>query len=293
MNCKRNRFCFLTFIAGIVLLCPFYGPSAKANVNLVELVKEIQPAVVTVITYDKDENLLGQGSGFFIDDKGHVITNYHILVGAYSAKVKACDGKAYPVKLVVAENENIDLIKVSVDMPEKAVKFVQLTNTAPEVAERVLVIGSPMGLEQTVSEGIVSAVRDIPTIGKIFQISAPISPGSSGSPVVDMEGKVIGVATFQFIEGQNLNFAVSGEHVLALKSEKESKTLMEWASRISKNKMDAVKNPLRKGIGFFWAGKYETALESFKEVTKEYNRFPEACIVLAPVIATSAATRRR
>ena len=191
---------------------------AKADVNLVELFKEIQTAVVTVITYDKDKKLLGQASGFFVDRKGNLVTNHHVLEGAWSAKVRAFDGKEYPVKLVVAEKEEADLVKVLVDIPENAVEFVQVAKIIPEVGERVLVVGSPMGLEQTVSEGIVSAIRDIPTIGKIFQISAPLFPGSSGSPVLNMKGEVVGVTTYQVIELQNLNFAVSGEQVLRLKS---------------------------------------------------------------------------
>lgn len=86
----------------------------------------------------------------------------------------------------------------------------------PEVGERVVVIGSPLGLEQTVSDGIVSAVREVSAFGTIIQITAPISPGSSGSPVVNMKGEVIGVATFQSMIGQNLNFAIPGERIAKL-----------------------------------------------------------------------------
>ena len=130
-----------------------------AEISLIKIVKKIQPAVVTVITYDKNNKALGQGSGFFINNKGHLITNYHVLRGAYSAEAKTYSGKKYPIKLVVGENENIDLIKVLVDIPEESVHRVKVTKDVPEVAERILVIGSPMGLEQTASEGIVSAVR--------------------------------------------------------------------------------------------------------------------------------------
>lgn len=135
----------------------------------------------------------------------------------------------YPIKLVVAKNQDADLIKAWVDMSGRTVDFISLTKESPEVAERVIVVGSPLGLEQTVSEGIISAVRDIPVLGKIFQISAPISEGSSGSPVVNMKGEVIGVASFTTTEGQNLNFAISGEQALALEPEKRNITLTEWA----------------------------------------------------------------
>lgn len=206
-----NRKLQLSLISLFVLLLPNYS---VAEVNLTKLVKQVQPTVVTVIAYDKDKKVLRQGTGFFVDTKGHIITNYHVLIGAVEAEVKAHDGKRYPIKFVMEENESIDLVKVLVDVPEKVVQFINVTKEIPDIAEQILVVGSPMGLEQTVSEGIISAIRELPGLGKIFQISASISPGSSGSPVVNRRGEVIGVATFYLLEGQNLNFAVPGEYIL-------------------------------------------------------------------------------
>ena len=145
--------------------------------NLTILVKKIQPAVVTIISYDMDRKVLGQGSGFFVDKKGYLITNYHVLKGAHNAEVKTYDGNKYPVKLIIGENKTADLIKVLVDIPAESVQWVTVTKTTPDIAERILVVGSPMGLEQTVSEGIISGFRELPTVGKFYQISAPISPG--------------------------------------------------------------------------------------------------------------------
>src|SRR5690606_1995460 len=87
----------------------------------------------------------------------------------------------------------------------------------PAEGESIVVIGNPFGLEGSVSNGIVSAVREISGYGRIIQITAPISPGSSGSPVVNMSGQVIGIATLQAAEGQSLNFAVPSERILQLK----------------------------------------------------------------------------
>lgn len=104
---KLSLMCFL-----FVML----ASHAFAEVNLADLVKEIQPSIVTVITYDKKGEFAGQGSGFFIDRKGHIITNYHVLQGVDSADIKTYHGKIYPVKSVLAENEKMDLIKLSVDI---------------------------------------------------------------------------------------------------------------------------------------------------------------------------------
>jgi tetratricopeptide (TPR) repeat protein len=239
-----------------------------AEVDLVNLVKKIQPAVVTVIAYDIDKKPLRQGSGFFVDKKGHLITNYHVLKGAHSAKVKTYGGKTYFVKSVVAENETTDLLKVLVDIPETAVHWAKVSGAIPAVAEHVLVIGSPMGLEQSVSEGIVSAVREVPEMGQIFQLSAPISPGSSGSPVVNMKGEVIGVATFQLVEGQNLNFAVPGGEILEIKHGEAAKTILEWTEGESRKRRDEAIELTTKGDSYSERGEFMSALEAYKQAIR-------------------------
>ena len=240
MNRKLSLFLFLLF----VLLSSNH---ALAETNLTKIVKKIQSAVVTVITYDKDNKPLGQGSGFFIDNKGHLITNYHVLKGAYSAEVKTYSGKKYPINFIIADNEISDLVKILVDIPEKSFSWLKVTEAIPDVAERILVVGTPMGLEQSVSEGIVSAVRELPKAGKIYQISAPISPGSSGSPVINMKGEVIGVATLYLLEGQNLNFAISGKHILNIKQKKDSRTVAEWTEGLRTKKVGASDELYKKG----------------------------------------------
>lgn len=110
-----------------------------------------------------------------------------------------------------------------------SLKWLAVKATLPTIAERIVVIGSPMGLEQTVSEGIVSGVREIPKKGKVLQISAPLSSGSSGSPVVNMKGQVVGVVSFYLIKGQNLNFAIPSQYLIDLKPLKTHKTISEWS----------------------------------------------------------------
>jgi len=88
--------------------------------------------------------------------------------------------------------------------------------------------GSPLGLEQTVSEGIVSGVRLFPPVGTFLQITAPISPGSSGSPVLNMKGEVVGIVSFHISKGQNLNFAIPAQYISDLEELKTLKTVFEW-----------------------------------------------------------------
>jgi tetratricopeptide (TPR) repeat protein len=255
------------FFLGLLVIAFFNSAQAKAE--LTKLVKKIQPSVVTVIAYDMEDNVANLGTGFFVNKFGHLITNYHVLIGKFGAEVKTADGNSYHIKSIVDENREADLIRVLVDIPKEKVQWIEVSGELPPVGQRVLVVGSPMGLEQTVSDGIVSSLREIPGAGVFYQMSAPISPGSSGSPVVNMEGKVIGVATFQFLYGQNLNFAVSGKSILDLKSKKTSQSLSEWTYTKSTQKGKLAAELCRKGFSFSINGQDQKALQYFKQATEK------------------------
>jgi tetratricopeptide (TPR) repeat protein len=233
------------------------------------LVKKIQPAVVTVVAYDVNRKISNLGSGFFINNNGYLITNYHVLKGSYAADVKTYDGKAYPIELVVAESIPSDLVKVWVKIPESSIHSIPVTGTEPSIAARVVLVGSPLGLEQTVSEGIISAIRELPVVGKVFQLSAPISPGSSGSPVVNMRGNVVGVASFQATKGQNLNFAVSSKGILDLRPAERPKTLSEWTYDYKIKTPKLVEKLCKEGFSFSIRGEFKDALNYFKEATEK------------------------
>ena len=209
--------------------------------SLPSLIKKIKPSVVIIFAYDNKGEFLKLGSGFFISQSGNIITNYHVLQGASSAEVKTSDGKTYPITYIVAEDEQNDIIRLSVNIPSQYVYPLSLSKTIPEVGERIIVYGSPLGLEKTVSDGIVSAIREVPGYGKLIQITAPISPGSSGSPVLNMQGEVIGIATFQVVEGQNLNFAIPSERIvrLTLTEEKKKSITEEFFEQEEKDKKDS------------------------------------------------------
>jgi tetratricopeptide (TPR) repeat protein len=260
-----NRIKFILGFFGWLVL----SGNLHAEINLTQLVNKIRPAVATIIVYDANAKVTGIGSGFFIDKIGHLITNYHVLEGSYAADVRTADGNAYPVKMVVAENQTFDLLKVLVDVPREKINWIRIDKELPEIAEQIMVIGSPMGLEQTVSEGIVSSIREIPGLGQFFQMSAPISPGSSGSPVINLKGQVVGVATFQFIRGQNLNFAVSGKSALTLKPTGPGLSLSRWTFNKSLQKPRLAEELCRKGYSFSMNGEHQKAVEFFREAIEK------------------------
>ena len=190
--------------------------AARAQESLPELIKRVLPAVVTVVGFNAGGKPIRIGSGVFIDPEGHLITNLHVINGVARAEVKLPQGEIYALTEMVAADEKADLVKLVVNLPQGPHPYLPVSGARPEVGERVVVLGSPLGLEQTVSEGLVSAIRTIRDRGEFLQISAPISPGSSGGPVLNLKGQVMGIATFQ-VRGQNINFAVPGYRVLALR----------------------------------------------------------------------------
>ena len=236
-NAKDTRCIHMLLLVALLLIgnaCSSgVGRSQPSPADRYAFLPSIQNSVVTVITYDVDNRVSAIGSGFFISTSGLLVTNHHVLNGAYNANIRTMDGSIYPVTGVVSENQLMDLIKVRVDIPPNKISSVSRSNQAPAVADRVFVVGSPMGLAQTVSEGIVSAIRDLPAGGNVLQLTAPISQGSSGGPVFDRNGKVIGVVTYQTTKGQNLNFAIAIEALDLLADEPDEQSIAEWTIRNS------------------------------------------------------------
>lgn len=162
-------------------------------------------SVVLLAMNDADGKPLCIGSGFFISD-GVIATNAHVIEGAGSGTAKLVGAtQTFPILGILALDHHADLalVEVSVAAPSLHLSDVPM----PVVGDSVYVIGNPLGLEGTFSQGIVSGIRTTGT-GSLIQMTAPISPGSSGGPVLDGVGDVVGVSVGTFKEGQNLNLAV-------------------------------------------------------------------------------------
>ena len=200
----------LAFLLAATLLPAAEIPDLRA------LAKQARPAVYLLAIQDEDGEVKGSGTGFLVSSDGLLVTNHHVVAGAKQILAKAENGGLFPVVRVVAADPANDLALLQVEGKDLPCLSLAPPNSA-EAGTRIAVIGSPLGLEGTLTEGIVSARRKLPGQKReVLQISAAISQGSSGSPVLDGQGRVVGVASFLLAEGQSLHFATPSEKLQAL-----------------------------------------------------------------------------
>jgi len=204
---RRLPSCF--FVIGFVLLAS-HARAETETIDLKALAKKARPAVMLLVVSDANGKEIATGTGFLVSSDGKLITNHHVIEGAASAVAKAENGGLFPVAGVLADDPTNDIVLLK--LKGKDLPFLPLGNSDKiEVGTRIAVIGSPLGLEGTVSEGIVSAVRELLGDQRLLQVTAAISPGSSGSPALNARGEVVGIARALIQTGQALNFAVPVE----------------------------------------------------------------------------------
>lgn len=244
-----------------------------AQQDYVSLYKKIEPSVVAIIVYDKNNDTISLGSGFYINTNGEIIINAHVLNNAYSAVIRTSENKIFPITKVLGYNHNYDLIKLQANVGNTTTTPLFLSNSLPEAGSKIIVIGSPLGLEKTITDGIVSAIRPIPSpYDRMIQISAPLSPGSSGSPVINMNNQVIGIATWQYTEGQNINFAIPVSLIFKLDS--MDFTFINWVSIQRLEKQNVIDSISMIGHVLYGQGKYEEAIPFYESAASiDSNQF--------------------
>ncbi len=174
---------------------------------LSEIVANAEPCVFVVHTFNRKGKRIGQGTGFFIEESGIGVSNYHVFDRGRSWRIRTTDGTEYPVQKIMYQSKKFDYVVFQVST-EQTVPYLPLGEMMPMKGEDILVLGNPKGLESTVSRGIVSSIRNYKGRDKaIIQVDAAISPGSSGSPVMNRQGEVVGIATMKVSGCENCNFA--------------------------------------------------------------------------------------
>jgi tetratricopeptide (TPR) repeat protein/SH3-like domain-containing protein len=214
---------------------------ASATFDVAKIAAAARPAVALIVVWDKAGKATNIGTGFFISRDGKLVTNAHVLQGADRAEAKLENGANYNILGILKAAVDKDLVIAKAeakDVPSLSIASGQL----PEPGTRIVVVGSPVGLEGTVSEGIVSGQRTAKPNDQWLQITAAISPGSSGSPVINAQGQVIGVSTFVIEKAQSVNFARPAEYILDLLKQVGEPTEPEPFWKLAKDSKNIVLN---------------------------------------------------
>lgn len=206
------------------------GTSANNSLNTTELASKVLPAVVTIEVSDT-----AQGSGVIIDSDGSVLTCYHVLAGGKQVIVKMADGGYFPIKDFGIIDRRLDLAIAQIS--GRNLPYLRLgDSSALRPGDKILTIGSPLGLESSVSEGIISALRKVEDFpeelkqellasgrkqeNKLIQFTAPVSPGNSGGPLVNTKGEIVGIVVAGIPAADNVYFAIPINDVKPLLADK-------------------------------------------------------------------------
>jgi S1-C subfamily serine protease len=185
-----------------------YGQTAQ------QIAKKAFPSVVLLVIEDTNGQPVSLGSGFFVRE-GEIASNLHVVEGASRGYAKVVGQTTkYDIEGITGIDPDRDLVLLK-SSATRTMSMSLGNSDVLEIGEPVYVVGNPQGLEGTFSQGIVSSIRQVGS-DKLLQITAPISPGSSGGPVLNSKGEVIGVSVATFRGGQNLNFAIPSNYVKAL-----------------------------------------------------------------------------
>jgi hypothetical protein len=209
--------------------------------DAVDVAKNTFPFTVSIVMQDQYKKNLSLGSGFIVSP-GKIVTNVHVIEGStYGDVIEDKSGIIHKIEGYTALDTKNDLVLLSV--PTLTLKGLQFGDTTTQIGQRVFAIGNPKGLNGTISEGIISGIRQFDN-NDLYQITAPISPGSSGGPVLDIKGNVIGVSVASLTSGQNLNFAIPVKYVKALiANDKENLIKLNTIKHSLDNKGTEIEKP--------------------------------------------------
>lgn len=198
---------------------------SDVELSLPDLIERVEKSVVRILV--KSELGGSLGSGFVVDKTGTIVTNYHVIEGAESAKVEFANGIKADVIGVYAADHELDLAVLKINLSPTGLHPLPIAKTIPRKGIRVATFGAPRGLSFSNSEGIISGIRSAAEVkhakGTYVQTTAAISGGNSGGPLVDMFGSVVGVNTFKRTDGESLNFAISATDVQDMVEKKGDK----------------------------------------------------------------------
>ena len=264
---QSKKYLFTLLVLFFVCVC---GHITHAQ-DVTQLAKRTLAATVYLEMADTNGKLISYGSGFFVSPTT-IVTNFHVIAGTAKGIAKSVDKtRTYRIQGVVATDTKNDLAILKVKVP--STKLLRLGDSNKvRIGEKVYVAGNPKGLEGTFSDGIISRISTQDN-SKRLQMTAPISPGSSGGPVLNSKGEVIGVAFMTLRGGQNLNFAIPSKYVKTLL---DTKALVTPLSKVKEN--ISADTYYKRGNTKYNLGLYKSAILDYTDAIRLNPDFAEVYI---------------
>lgn len=257
-------FIFLLLILILLSCATVVSKTEYSDRNEIQkIVQDQGRSVVCIVMYDEKGKPLSIGSGFFVSRDGMIATNYHVVEKGYGAIISTLDGKTYKDVYLLSKDKDMDIALIRVNETNAPQSKLGNSDTVKQ-ADKVISIGNPQGLQNSVSDGLISGVREFERV-KIFQFTCPISPGSSGGPLYNMAGEVVGITTLMSETGQNLNFAVPINYLLSLQKSTKALSLTEQYIEERKKLLDVYREEQKS------SAKYDPEDSLFEEAYELYR----------------------
>jgi len=246
---------YIAFKAALALfLLNSINSSPAAQESFASAVERIRPAVVGLIAYNDMGEVIECGTGFFISSEGRLLSSRHLLRNASSAEVHTRGGGVYPIKMVVAEDLNLDLIELLVELKGCEVPYLKMTDIIANIDEQVAVVG-----HQHIVSVSVSYVRTHSGSGRNLLLSAATAARATGGPVVNKKGEVIAIATEQAAGDQTVSLAIASSSALALVPSR-TENLADWSARIKDEPRNSAESLFFAGMTLALNGDQEKAI---------------------------------
>ncbi|HEY2411258.1 MAG TPA: transglutaminase family protein [Pirellulaceae bacterium] len=215
----------LAYASFVFLLALAVHAEETPSLSTKDLAARLRPSIVVITYAGRDGNQQGLGTGFVIDKSGLIATNLHVIGEARPISVQTADGKSLAVTAIHASDRALDLAILKVDKTD--LPALEISDDKPVAGEPVVVMGNPQGLKHSVVTGVISGLREIDG-RNMLQLAIPVEPGNSGGPVVDLQGRVLGIVTMKSAVTENLGFAVAASDLKSLREKPNPVPMDRW-----------------------------------------------------------------
>ncbi|MBI3821979.1 MAG: trypsin-like peptidase domain-containing protein, partial [Planctomycetes bacterium] len=216
----------MTFIA-CLLLVPTVAHAQEKKKTVEQLAEEAKESIAVLLYTGRDGKLQGIGTGFVISDDGLIATNLHVIGEARPITVQLADGSKHEATAVHASDRKLDLAIVKIDAKKKLKPLTLGDSAKLTQGQQIVALGHPRGLEHSVVAGVLSGKRDMDGVS-MLQLAIPIEQGNSGGPVLDPQGRVVGIVTLKSLVTENLGFAVPVNALKQIQARPNPVAMEQW-----------------------------------------------------------------